>query len=114
MGHRYPIIYSKNAFNLFPVPLETVLDVDLLTITDQCSVYFRDSGVSSSTLLLPQVLSAGRVLSLSSAQISDTGTYTCVAINPGGEQQREYELKVYGEKIIIGLFYFLKYNVSSL
>ncbi|XP_023810079.1 hemicentin-1 isoform X2 [Oryzias latipes] len=42
-----------------------------------------------------QVLSAGRVLSLSSAQISDTGTYTCVAINPGGEQQREYELKVY-------------------
>uniref|UniRef100_A0A3P9M5Z2 Hemicentin 1 n=1 Tax=Oryzias latipes TaxID=8090 RepID=A0A3P9M5Z2_ORYLA len=47
----------------------------------------------------PVVLSAGRVLSLSSAQISDTGTYTCVAINLGGEQQKEYELKVYPPNI---------------
>ncbi|XP_061680955.1 hemicentin-1 isoform X2 [Syngnathoides biaculeatus] len=42
-----------------------------------------------------QVLSGGRVLSLSSVQVSDTGRYTCVAVNAGGEQQRDYELRVY-------------------
>ncbi|XP_053737549.1 hemicentin-1 isoform X1 [Synchiropus splendidus] len=42
-----------------------------------------------------QILSGGRVLSLSSAQVSDTGRYTCVAVNAGGEQQREYDLKVH-------------------
>lgn len=44
-----------------------------------------------------QVLSEGRVLSLHSALVSDTGTYTCVAVNAGGEQQRQYDLRVYGE-----------------
>lgn len=44
-----------------------------------------------------QVLSGGRVLSLSSALVSDTGRYTCVAVNAGGEQHREYDLRVYGE-----------------
>ncbi|MED6274712.1 Hemicentin-1, partial [Characodon lateralis] len=42
-----------------------------------------------------QLASAGRVLSLSSAQVSDTGRYTCVAVNAGGEQQQEYDLRVY-------------------
>ncbi|XP_028259472.1 hemicentin-1 [Parambassis ranga] len=42
-----------------------------------------------------QVLSGGRVLSLNSAQVSDTGRYTCVAVNAGGEQHREYDLRVY-------------------
>lgn len=45
----------------------------------------------------PQVLSGGRVLSLNSALVSDTGRYTCVAVNAGGEQHREYDLRVYGE-----------------
>lgn len=44
-----------------------------------------------------QVLSGGRVLSLNSALVSDTGRYTCVAVNAGGEQHREYDLRVYGE-----------------
>nr|XP_061831771.1 hemicentin-1-like isoform X1 [Nerophis lumbriciformis] len=42
-----------------------------------------------------QVLSGGRVLSVNSAQVSDTGRYTCVAVNAGGEQQRDYDLRVY-------------------
>ncbi|XP_034035488.1 hemicentin-1 [Thalassophryne amazonica] len=42
-----------------------------------------------------QVSSDGRLLSLSSAQITDTGRYTCVAVNAGGEQHRDYELQVY-------------------
>lgn len=46
---------------------------------------------------MSQVLSGGRVLSFNSALVSDTGRYTCVAVNAGGEQQREYDLRVYGE-----------------
>uniref|UniRef100_A0A3B5LKZ5 Hemicentin 1 n=1 Tax=Xiphophorus couchianus TaxID=32473 RepID=A0A3B5LKZ5_9TELE len=46
-----------------------------------------------------QLPSAGRVLSLSSAQVSDTGRYTCVAVNAGGEQQKEYDLRVYPPNI---------------
>ncbi|XP_061153333.1 hemicentin-1 isoform X4 [Syngnathus typhle] len=42
-----------------------------------------------------QVLSSGKVLSLSRAQVSDMGRYTCVAVNAGGEQQRDYDLRVY-------------------
>lgn len=49
------------------------------------------------------MLSGGRVLSFHSALVSDTGRYTCVAVNAGGEQQREYDLRVYGESIHSGL-----------
>lgn len=48
-------------------------------------------------MLLSQVLSGGRVLALPSAQLSDTGTYTCVAVNAAGEGQRDIDLRVYGE-----------------
>lgn len=44
-----------------------------------------------------QVLSGGRILALASAQISDTGRYTCVAVNAAGEKQRDIDLRVYGE-----------------
>ncbi len=37
------------------------------------------------------------MLSFVSAQVSDTGHYTCVAVNAGGEQHREYDLRVYGK-----------------
>lgn len=53
---------------------------------------------------MSQVLSGGRVLSFNSALVSDTGRYTCVAVNAGGEQQREYDLRVYGETNPIGPF----------
>ncbi|XP_050994845.1 LOW QUALITY PROTEIN: hemicentin-1 [Labeo rohita] len=49
-----------------------------------------------------QVLSGGRVLSFVSAQVSDTGHYTCVAVNAGGEQHREYDLRVYVPPNIMG------------
>uniref|UniRef100_A0A8C3J6R6 Hemicentin-1 n=1 Tax=Calidris pygmaea TaxID=425635 RepID=A0A8C3J6R6_9CHAR len=49
-----------------------------------------------------QVLSGGRVLALSSAQISDTGKYTCVAVNAAGESQRDIDLRVYVPPNIMG------------
>ncbi|KAJ1074876.1 hypothetical protein K5549_020565, partial [Capra hircus] len=49
-----------------------------------------------------QVLSGGRILALTSAQISDTGRYTCVAINAAGEKQRDIDLRVYVAPNIMG------------
>ncbi|XP_015146078.2 hemicentin-1 isoform X21 [Gallus gallus] len=49
-----------------------------------------------------QILSGGRVLVLTSAQISDTGKYTCVAVNAAGESQRDIDLRVYVPPNIMG------------
>ncbi|POI29138.1 hypothetical protein CIB84_007112, partial [Bambusicola thoracicus] len=49
-----------------------------------------------------QVLSGGRVLVLTSAQISDTGKYTCVAVNAAGESQKDTDLRVYVPPNIMG------------
>ncbi|NXL89730.1 HMCN1 protein, partial [Alectura lathami] len=49
-----------------------------------------------------QVLSGGRVLALTSAQIGDTGKYTCVAVNAAGESQRDIDLRVYVPPNIMG------------
>ncbi|NXW73911.1 HMCN1 protein, partial [Hirundo rustica] len=55
-----------------------------------------------SAVLPLQVLSGGRVLALPSAQLSDTGTYTCVAVNAAGESQRDIDLRVYVPPDIVG------------
>ncbi|XP_015425410.1 PREDICTED: hemicentin-1-like [Myotis davidii] len=57
-----------------------------------------------------QVLSGGRILALTSAQISDTGRYTCVAVNAAGEKQRDIDLRVYVPPNIMGE----EQNVSAL
>ncbi|KAG5850585.1 hypothetical protein ANANG_G00084020 [Anguilla anguilla] len=49
-----------------------------------------------------QVLSGGGALAIGSAQVSDAGRYTCVAVNAGGEQEREYDLRVYVPPNIMG------------
>ncbi|KAM8931068.1 hemicentin-1 [Pelodytes ibericus] len=57
-----------------------------------------------------QILSGGRVLALTNAQIGDTGKYTCVAVNAAGEQQKDFDLSVLVPPNIIGE----EQNVSTL
>lgn len=60
--------------------------------------YVSQRGMLTIYLSCPRkVLSGGRILALTSAQISDTGRYTCVAVNAAGEKQRDIDLRVYGE-----------------
>ncbi|XP_053341492.1 hemicentin-1 [Clarias gariepinus] len=59
------------------------------------------SPVSSSSNGI-QLLAGGKMLSFRSAQVSDAGHYTCVAVNAGGEQQKEYDLHVYVPPNIMG------------
>ncbi|XP_059503813.1 hemicentin-1 isoform X2 [Stegostoma tigrinum] len=49
-----------------------------------------------------QVQSRGRVLAITNAQISDTGKYTCVALNAAGEQQQDIDLRVHVPPNIMG------------
>ncbi|XP_069497466.1 hemicentin-1 isoform X2 [Ambystoma mexicanum] len=49
-----------------------------------------------------QILSGGRMLALTNAQIGDTGKYTCVAVNAAGEKQRDIDLRVYVPPNIMG------------
>ncbi|CAH2316004.1 hemicentin-2 [Pelobates cultripes] len=49
-----------------------------------------------------QILEQGRLLSLSAAHVSDSGVYTCVAVNPAGEDSRDTELQVYVPPSIVG------------
>lgn len=51
-------------------------------------------------LLVPdtrhQILSHGRFLQISAAQIADTGRYSCLASNSAGERSRHFNLNVLG------------------
>ncbi|OWK57262.1 Hemicentin-1 [Lonchura striata] len=63
--------------------------------------WLKDGSPVSSVTNGLQVLSGGRVLALPSAQLSDTGTYTCVAVNAAGESQRDIDLRVYGHLVLL-------------
>nr|XP_045732354.1 hemicentin-1 [Mirounga angustirostris] len=64
--------------------------------------WLKDGSPVSSFANGLQVLSGGRIVALTSAQISDTGRYTCVAVNAAGEKQRDIDLRVYVPPNIMG------------
>ncbi|XP_056379622.1 hemicentin-1 isoform X2 [Hyla sarda] len=49
-----------------------------------------------------QISSGGRVLTLTNAQVGDSGKYTCVALNAAGEQQKDFDLSVFVPPNIMG------------
>lgn len=44
-----------------------------------------------------RIVSSGRSLHISRAQLLDTGRYMCVASNPAGDRSKTYSLNVLGE-----------------
>uniref|UniRef100_A0ABM5GDB4 Hemicentin-1 n=1 Tax=Pogona vitticeps TaxID=103695 RepID=A0ABM5GDB4_9SAUR len=64
--------------------------------------WLKDGSPVSSLANGLQILSGGRVLALISAQISDAGKYTCVAVNAAGEKQRDFDLRVHVPPNIMG------------
>ncbi|XP_073439014.1 hemicentin-1 [Dendrobates tinctorius] len=49
-----------------------------------------------------QITSGGRVLTITTAQVGDSGKYTCVALNAAGEQQKDFDLSVFVPPNIMG------------
>jgi len=43
-----------------------------------------------------QVLNEGRLLHIKNARVSDTGRYTCIAVNVAGQADRRHDVSVHG------------------
>ncbi|KAG7230562.1 hypothetical protein INR49_025278 [Caranx melampygus] len=90
-----PVISSRGGTVTVVVNEAARLECEATGVPQPSLTWLKDGSPVASVSHGIQVLSGGRVLSLSSAQVSDTGRYTCVAVNAGGEQSREYDLHVY-------------------
>ncbi|XP_047443825.1 hemicentin-1 isoform X2 [Mugil cephalus] len=90
-----PVISSRGGTVTVVVNEAARLECEATGVPLPSLTWLKDGSPVASVSHGIQVLSGGRVLSLNSAQVSDTGRYTCVAVNAGGEQQREYDLRVY-------------------
>ncbi|XP_075872115.1 hemicentin-1 isoform X2 [Nelusetta ayraudi] len=93
--HVPPAIASRGGTATVVVNEAARLECKATGVPQPSLTWLKDGSPVASVSHGLQVLSGGRVLSFSSALVSDTGRYTCVAVNAGGEQQREYDLRVY-------------------
>ncbi|XP_026178915.1 hemicentin-1 [Mastacembelus armatus] len=90
-----PVISSRGGTVTVVVNEAARLECEATGVPLPSLTWLKDGSPVTSVSHGIQVLSDGRVLSLRSAQVTDTGRYTCVAVNAGGEQHREYDLRVY-------------------
>ncbi|KAJ0032742.1 hypothetical protein NQD34_002823 [Periophthalmus magnuspinnatus] len=90
-----PVISSRGGTVTVVVNEPVRLECEATGVPLPSLTWLKDGSPVASVSHGIQVLSGGRVLSLSSAQVGDTGRYTCVAVNAGGEQQKYYDLSVY-------------------
>ena len=49
-----------------------------------------------------RVLNEGRLLQVTDAKVSDTGRYTCVAVNVAGQADSKHDVNVHGEGTRLG------------
>ncbi|XP_042370765.1 hemicentin-1 [Plectropomus leopardus] len=90
-----PVISSRGGTVTVVVNEAVRLECEASGVPLPSLTWLKDGSPVASVSHGIQVLSGGRVLSLNSALVSDAGRYTCVAVNAGGEQHREYDLRVY-------------------
>ncbi|XP_061594740.1 hemicentin-1 [Cololabis saira] len=90
-----PVISSRGGTVTVVVNEAARLECEASGVPAPSLTWLKDGSPVASVSHGTQVLSGGRVLSINSAQVSDTARYTCVAVNAGGETQREYDLRVY-------------------
>uniref|UniRef100_A0A8C8RV15 Hemicentin-1 n=1 Tax=Pelusios castaneus TaxID=367368 RepID=A0A8C8RV15_9SAUR len=100
--HVPPSISGRNEMVAVVVNNLVRLECEARGIPAPILTWLKDGSPVSSFSDGLQVLSGGRVLALTSAQMSDTGKYTCVAVNAAGEKQRDVDLRVYVPPNIMG------------
>ncbi|XP_067391212.1 hemicentin-1 isoform X2 [Emydura macquarii macquarii] len=100
--HVPPSILGRNEMVAVVVNNLVRLECEARGIPAPILTWLKDGSPVSSFSDGLQVLSGGRVLALTSAQMSDTGKYTCVAVNAAGEKQRDIDLRVYVPPNIMG------------
>ncbi|KAM6456551.1 hemicentin-1 isoform 2-T2 [Liasis olivaceus] len=100
--HVQPSISGNNEMVTVVVNNPVRLECEARGIPAPILTWLKDGSPVSSVSDGLQILSGGRILALRSAQISDTGRYTCVAVNAAGEEQRDIDLRVYVPPNIMG------------
>ncbi|XP_043342030.1 hemicentin-1 isoform X3 [Cervus canadensis] len=100
--HVPPSIFGSNSMVAVVVNNLVRLECEARGIPAPSLTWLKDGSPVTSFANGIQVLSGGRILALTSAQISDTGRYTCVAVNAAGEKQRDIDLRVYVAPNIMG------------
>ncbi|XP_063154493.1 hemicentin-1 [Candoia aspera] len=100
--HVQPSISGNNEMVTVVLNNPARLECEARGIPAPILTWLKDGSPVSSVSNGLQILSGGRILALTSAQISDTGRYTCVAVNAAGEKQREIDLRVYVPPNIMG------------
>uniref|UniRef100_A0A8D2B9D0 Hemicentin-1 n=1 Tax=Sciurus vulgaris TaxID=55149 RepID=A0A8D2B9D0_SCIVU len=100
--HVPPSISGSNNMVAVVVNNPVRLECEARGIPAPSLTWLKDGSPVSSFTDGIQVLSGGRILALTSAQISDTGRYTCVAVNAAGEKQRDIDLRVHVPPNIMG------------
>ncbi|XP_034265503.1 hemicentin-1 isoform X1 [Pantherophis guttatus] len=100
--HVPPSISGNNEMVTVVVNDQVRLECEARGIPAPILTWLKDGSPVSSVSSGLQIRSGGRILALTSAQISDTGRYTCVAVNAAGEKQRDIDLRVYVPPNIMG------------
>ncbi|XP_021098568.1 hemicentin-1 [Heterocephalus glaber] len=100
--HVPPSISGSNNMVTVVVNNPVRLECEARGIPAPSLTWLKDGSPVSSFANGIQVLSGGRILALTSAQIIDSGRYTCVAVNAAGEKQRDIDLRVYVPPNILG------------
>ncbi|KAH0618306.1 hypothetical protein JD844_017377 [Phrynosoma platyrhinos] len=100
--HVSPYISGKNEMVTVVVNNPVRLECEARGIPVPILTWLKDGSPVSSFSNGLQILSGGRILALTSARISDTGRYTCVAVNAAGEKQRDIDLRVHVPPNIMG------------
>ncbi|XP_064420214.1 hemicentin-2 [Latimeria chalumnae] len=97
-----PVVTTATGLVTIQVNQEVHLECDAVGIPSPAMTWLKDNSPISLETQGLRVLSEGRVLSLSSAHISDMGIYSCVAVNTAGEDRRDIHLEVYLPPSILG------------
>ncbi|XP_026558988.1 hemicentin-1 [Pseudonaja textilis] len=100
--HVPPLISGNNEIVTVVVNDQVRLECEARGIPAPIITWLKDGSPVSSVSSGLQIRSGGRILALMSAQISDIGRYTCVAVNAAGEKQRDIDLRVYVPPNIMG------------
>lgn len=75
--------------------------------TPLISWFKDDREIKPSNSIDIRILYNGRRLEINSAKVSDAGRYKCRAQNDAGHADRRYDLFVFGQLLVLLVFYFI-------
>ncbi|XP_071981860.1 hemicentin-2 isoform X2 [Engystomops pustulosus] len=100
--HVPPRIVSMTELATYLVNDQVWLQCNATGFPEPTLMWLKDKVPVSTASARLRILEQGRVLSISAVQVSDSGLYTCVAVNAAGEDSRRTDLQVYVTPSILG------------